>query len=77
MVLFRFRSRVILTFAFLYFSLRNMHSRLDSSEQTMKEITKGLQRGKKFFSESPCTLISLAKTLLLLAINYNKNVDYP
>jgi hypothetical protein len=54
-----------------------MHSRLDSSEQTMKEITKGLQRGKKFFSESPCTLISLAKTLLLLAINYNKNVDYP
>ena len=39
MALFRFRSRIILTFAFLYFSLGNMHSRLDSSEQTMKEIT--------------------------------------
>ena len=40
MVLFRFRSRIILTFAFFYFSLGNMHSRLDLSEQTMKEITK-------------------------------------
>ena len=63
MALFRFRSRIILTFAFLYFSLRNMHSRLDPSEQTMKEITKGLQRAKKFFPEFLCASINLTKTL--------------
>ena len=63
MALFRFRSRIILTFAFLYFSLGNMHSRLDSNEQIMKEITKGLQRGKKIFPEFPCASISLTKTL--------------
>jgi hypothetical protein len=47
----------------LYFSSGNMHSRLDSSEQIMKEITKGLQRGKKFFPEFSCASISLTKTL--------------
>lgn len=63
MVLFRFRSRIILTFAFLYFSSGDMHSRLDSREQIVKEITKGLQHGKKFFPELPRASISLTKTL--------------